>query len=199
MKCKNCGKENNADALFCGSCGSGLKPGTNKPWAVMVIAIVAAVIILLALGSLLYFLVSAIKGPADNNYTPTEQTEYTESDAESNQGEVPEITEDDNSGNEESPAEVETAISEYIIPDSDSKYLSRSELSSLSADELRIARNEIFARHGRRFNDAALQSHFDSCSWYNGTVAPDSFNEAVFNEYEKANISLLQSVENERK
>ena len=199
MKCKNCGNENDADALFCRFCGSRLKPNKNKARATMIISVVAAVNILLSLGSGLHFLVSAIKGPADNNYTPTEQTEYTESDAESNQGEVPEITEDDNSGNEEPPAEVEAVTSEYVIPDSDSRYLSRSELASLGSAELRVARNEIFARHGRKFNDAALQSYFDNCSWYNGTVDPDKFNEAVFNEYEKANVSLLQSVENERK
>lgn len=203
MKCTNCGNENNADTLFCGFCGSKLKSGKNKPRVIMIIGGIVAVILLLGLGSLLYFLVSAIKGPADDNYKKPEKTEHAaEPEVVSDSDEVSEITESDNNNNEDDTVEedaVEDAASEYIIPDSDKRYLSKSELASLSSDELRIARNEIFARHGRRFNDAALQSHFDSCSWYKGTIAPANFNEAVFNEYEKANVNLISSVENERK
>ena len=39
-------------------------------------------------------------------------------------------------------------IRDYILPDSSSRILSDSEVSGLSKEELRLARNEIFARHG---------------------------------------------------
>lgn len=84
---------------------------------------------------------------------------------------------------------------EYILPDSDTRYLTEDDLQGLSADECRLARNEIFARHGRRFDDAALQAYFDACSWYTGTVAASAFNESVFNEYEAANVTFIREYE----
>ena len=50
----------------------------------------------------------------------------------------------------------------YILPESNTRLYSTAELSILTASELRIARNEIYARHGRRFASADLQAYFDS-------------------------------------
>ncbi len=91
--------------------------------------------------------------------------------------------------------EAAAAQSEYILPDSDSRYLTEDDLRGLSSDECRLARNEIFARHGRRFDDPALQAYFDACSWYTGTVAPSAFDERVFNEYEAANVGFIRDYE----
>lgn len=63
----------------------------------------------------------------------------------------------------------------YILPDSDSVKLTKSDLAGLSSEELRIARNEIYARHGRRFKDTELQDYFDSQDWYYGSIEPDEF------------------------
>lgn len=88
------------------------------------------------------------------------------------------------------------ARSEYILPDSDKRYYTESELSNLTIYELRIARNELYARHGRIFNDASLQAYFDACSWYHGTVEASDFNEErIFNSYEKANRDLIKKLE----
>ena len=87
--------------------------------------------------------------------------------------------------------------SEYILPESDSRYYSMDELMGLSAEECRIARNELFARYGRRFQDETLQAYFDSLSWYNGTIDPEDFDESVFNEYEVANRDLIVQYEKE--
>lgn len=85
--------------------------------------------------------------------------------------------------------------SEYILPDSDSRYLTEDDLAGLSAEQCRLARNEIYARHGRRFQDAGLQLYFDSCSWYSGTIDPADFSDSVFNEYERANSRLIVEYE----
>ena len=70
------------------------------------------------------------------------------------------------------------------------------DLKGLSADQLRLARNEIHARHGRRFKDSGLQAYFDSQSWYNGTIAPDDFNDrTILNEYEIKNGDFILSYE----
>lgn len=81
---------------------------------------------------------------------------------------------------------VYAAENDYILPDSDSRVYTYDELSNLSQDELRLAINEIYARHGRIFDAADLQNYFNSKSWYNGTVSADDFSEGVFNTYEKA-------------
>ena len=44
--------------------------------------------------------------------------------------------------------------------------IDKGDLMGLSASELKIARNEIYARHGKIFKDKILQEHFDKCSWY---------------------------------
>ena len=88
-----------------------------------------------------------------------------------------------------------SSTNSYIFYDSDSRYLSKDELYGLSAWQLRIARNEIYARHGRLFNDKSLQQYFNSCSWYNGYISPSKFNENVLNKYENYNIKLIKSVE----
>ena len=83
----------------------------------------------------------------------------------------------------------------YIIPDSSSRYISSSELNGLSRWQCCIARNEIYARHGRMFERDDLQSYFDGCSWYTPTVAASSFNENVLNSYEKKNIQTIKAYE----
>lgn len=81
---------------------------------------------------------------------------------------------------------------EYIFPDSDSRRLTEGELSVLSQDVLRIAKNEIYARHGRMFASEDLQLYFGSKSWYSGTIPGEQFSESVFNQIEKDNIALIQ-------
>lgn len=82
---------------------------------------------------------------------------------------------------------------EYILPDSDSRILTESDLEALDQDKLNLALNEIFARHGRIFSDPEIKSYFESKSWYNGTVSADDFDESVFNSHEIYNINLISS------
>lgn len=86
---------------------------------------------------------------------------------------------------------------DYIIPDSDTRVIERSDLDGLSANQVRLARNELYARHGRRFLDADLQSYFDSCSWYNGTIEPDDFSDEMLNSVEKQNKDIIVNYETE--
>ena len=85
--------------------------------------------------------------------------------------------------------------SDYILPDSDKRYLTMADVEDLTLQEINYAKNEIYARHGRRFNSAELQNYFDSKSWYNGTISPGSFSSSVFNQYESKNAEFLSEVE----
>lgn len=87
---------------------------------------------------------------------------------------------------------------QYILPNSASQYLSESDLEGLDAMTLRLARNEIYARHGRKFDDPNLQSYFDSCSWYIGTISPNDFQESILNKYEIANRDLIVAYEQKK-
>ncbi len=83
---------------------------------------------------------------------------------------------------------------DYIMPDSDSTYLSASDLSQYNKSTLALIRNEIYARHGYVFNTEPFKSYFNSKSWY----TPDpSFkgNDSELNNYEVQNVRTIQSVE----
>lgn len=88
---------------------------------------------------------------------------------------------------------------EYIFADSDSRKLKKSELEGMSKDELRLARNELYARHGYIFQDNGLQEYFESKSWYEPSIKSSDFNDAkIFNKYEIANRNLIKKVENSK-
>lgn len=82
--------------------------------------------------------------------------------------------------------------SEFILPESNLRYMTYHDLKGIDAENLRIAKNEIYARHGRMFQSEDLSQYFNSKSWYSGTVSPDSFSERVFNDFESGNISMIQ-------
>lgn len=86
----------------------------------------------------------------------------------------------------------ETADSEYIISDSNSRYLSSDEVDSFDSEKVRMAINELYARHGRVFTTPEIAAYFQSKSWYQPDESKtDAQIVAEFNEYEKANAELL--------
>lgn len=88
-----------------------------------------------------------------------------------------------------------TEEEDYIISYSDSCYLSDEDVEDFSKEELRLARNEIYARHGRKFKDKALQEYFDEKSWYEGEYEPDEFQETCLSLVERKNAAFLLAKE----
>ena len=80
----------------------------------------------------------------------------------------------------------------YFFHDSNSRYLTYEDYKDLSWWHLILARNEIFARHGRRFVNDEIQAYFDGCAWYRGTIAPEDFDSSVLNDYEVKNVYILK-------
>ena len=96
---------------------------------------------------------------------------------------------------------VEKGDSDYILPESSSRYYTRQELSRLDDYTLQMAINEIYARHGRKFDTQSIREYFEGKAWYRGTINPADFdgNEAAyFNEYELANRELMSQIRAER-
>ena len=99
---------------------------------------------------------------------------------------------------EDAAAQTETGQTEtddYILPQSSAEVLTEEDIEGLSAEELLLARNEIYARHGRKFSTPEIQAYFDSKSWYNGTISPEDFDTSVLNSTERANVSFIKSHE----
>lgn len=87
---------------------------------------------------------------------------------------------------------------DFVLPDSSIRVLDKSELAGLTAEQCRIARNEIYAKHGRMFDDAGLQNYFNSCSWYHGTIPADRFSDTMLSDIEIQNRNLIVSYEKEK-
>ncbi len=90
---------------------------------------------------------------------------------------------------------VPSTFSGYILSTSGSEYLTIGDLAGLSAAELRVARNEIYARHGRIFGSEDLSTYFNSMSWYNGTISADNFTDSMLSAVELANINTILKYE----
>lgn len=111
--------------------------------------------------------------------TQTEEQEPTE-----------EVTEAETEPETQEP-QTEKTISTYILPESNTRYLDYDDLADLDGYDLVLARNEIYARHGRLFDSEELQEYFNKCTWYNGTISPADFDDSVLNQYERANVDFI--------
>ena len=65
-------------------------------------------------------------------------------------------------------------------------------LGFLFAEDLRVLRNEVYARHGRIFKDVKLQAYFEAQPWYK---ADPNFKDDQLNEVEAANLAKIKEAE----
>lgn len=70
--------------------------------------------------------------------------------------------------------------------------LTEDALGELFAEDLRILRNEIYARRGRVFKDKELQKYFESTDWYKPNP---EFKDEMLSEIEFKNLSAIRSAE----
>ena len=99
---------------------------------------------------------------------------------------------------EDSNLNPEWSADDSILPDSSSRRLTAEDIEGLTLQELSYARNEIAARHGRKFNSNELTEYFSSKSWYMPSLEPDDYNarvKSILNEYEIENADWLLSQE----
>ncbi len=72
------------------------------------------------------------------------------------------------------------------------RLLTVADVQGLIPEDARRLRNEIYARHGRRFQDPQLQRYFASFAWYKPT---GGFRESQLNETERTNAALISQYE----
>lgn len=105
---------------------------------------------------------------------------------------------DEGAESEENAAseDVNASDAEYILPKSGTEKLTRADLEGLTKEQLRLARNEIYARHGMIFGVDDLDKYFATKSWYKPTVSFTDFYDTVeMSLIEEANVILIQEVE----
>ena len=181
----------------------------------MVYLLIGAAVLIIILIAIIVLLFIKGNQPAkqdditDKPVVTTEQTTETETSTEqtdrkavTGQQEASEktsevINKEDTTGNEDMGTDgaVGEEEAEYILPESASRLLTEADLENLTQEDLRIARNEIYARHGRKFLDEGLQEYFNGKSWYNGTIEPDDFKEDMLSEIERTNEDTIVNYE----
>lgn len=81
-------------------------------------------------------------------------------------------------------AKLREKLSTEVLPDE--------MLGDLFIEDLRILRNEIYARHGRVFKDAELQKYFESQTWYQPNP---EFKDEELTEIEFQNLAKIKTAE----
>jgi hypothetical protein len=69
--------------------------------------------------------------------------------------------------------------------------LAAADLDGKSAQELDVMRNEIYARHGRKFANPKLQTYFLSQNWYTPIYEPTNFPSSLLTPVQVGNITIL--------
>ncbi len=82
-----------------------------------------------------------------------------------------------------------------IISYSSTRYLVDTDLAGMSGDDLMLARNEIFARHGRGFDDKELQDYFNRQEWYEKIYEPSEFDSGLLTDVEVKNVEFIKVYE----
>lgn len=216
VQCSNCGCQNSENALFCVKCKKKLAVSTQqkktspvssqniKSLNSKIIVVIVIVVVLVMICAVVFFIYNN-RYKIFNDITE-ENISQVESEKNVNSEKLEEKTDSIQQDNNENVTNKEEQLNQkedtqennqYILPDSNSRYLTRFDLEGLTIDQCRIARNELYARYGRMFDDKGLQAYFNSCSWYQGTISAADFDETVFNEFEKANRDLIVQYENE--
>lgn len=126
--------------------------------------------------------------------TPTQQTPTDETPS----PETPEVPEPSEPVPETpvtspSAASVQDEASSYLLP-SDTKLLTREDIAGFSKDQVSLAINEMFARHGYSFDGSGrYYDYFIKKSWYkpDPSIKEPIEAERKFNEIERKNLKFL--------
>jgi len=85
-----------------------------------------------------------------------------------------------------------TSSNSYRFPQASERLLSASDLSGLSKYDLKIMRNEIFARHGYIFTTNDMKNYFQNQSWYTPRYSNVT---SMLTRIEQQNITLIKRYE----
>ncbi len=93
-------------------------------------------------------------------------------------------------------------IDDYYYPSLSEQILTEEELYNLNLFDCMIARNELFAKHGRMFKDSFVSKIFELKSWYEPEYTAAEFDamaDELLTEIEKENLQILIEYEQSHK
>jgi hypothetical protein len=85
-----------------------------------------------------------------------------------------------------------------FLYDCETYYYSLWDLEGFSDRELKLARNEIYARRGYIFSDPEMAEYFGRKEWYKPSIPAKDFDESIFGKSEWENLQKILSEEEER-
>ena len=191
--CASCGHRLNEHTQFCSNCNSRVRQAKKR--IVLrkkrIVAGVGTMIGLLLVFGVAYSIMNAFKHHEHLTDVASRKTfaQPKNSHLDNNR----QSSNNKNSTQKTSSENKKPTLSNYILPDSDKKFLSQEDIASLSKEELRLARNEIYARHGYVFKSADLQKYFSSQPWYH---EDPSYHNSL-SKIELKNAQLLMTRENQ--
>ena len=219
LRCPRCKARIEPGDTFCGECGCPLKDFEDrgmqcyddfpeergrkgKHTALIIVLVVLIVAVLAAFGGV--FLFNYLEDRKGQEVVEELQEELEDSEEETDGKAETEEDDTDEAGEEtEEPAEdpaTDVTDRDYIFPDSASRYLTDADVEGLTIQEINYGKNEIYARHGRRFKSQELMDYFESKSWYQGLYDSQDFDDNyayTLNEYERRNSEFLNVKEHE--
>lgn len=85
-----------------------------------------------------------------------------------------------------------TITGDYILPFSGTRIVNNDDLTGLTPWELKVARNEIYARYGRPFVHKDLTCYFAKQSWY---TLDSNYSDESLTEIDVKNVSVILNFE----
>jgi hypothetical protein len=104
---------------------------------------------------------------------------------------------DNSKNNSSAAANTNSKTDEYMFSNSGSVKLTDDQVSSLSKENLALARNEIFARHGFVFQTEPFKTYFNNKTWYKSNAGFKGSDEEL-SSVEKSNVDLILKYENSK-
>lgn len=171
MICPKCGNEYSDKEKACPKCGTtSAKPNENreknKLKQIPMPAIIAIIVGICVMAGAIFYVAHSHKKDAENDKPKKVTSE-----------------------------KADKKDKKYDFPSIDEKVLTEKELDAMSASDLELAENEIYARHGRIFDDEKYKKHFEKKSWYKPKLKPDEFDSKVdtlLNDVEKENLKNIK-------
>ena len=219
MFCTECGKEIKEGDLFCPECGAKLevdeepaktapaqtftkapetpKTANTKALKISLIfgCVVAVVLFVLVILAATKPSIEFLKDTPFSSATSVEQKNDEEAKPDDNENSDESDKSETDKKSEDKTSTDTSKTKTYVLENSSSKELTSSDISGLTDDEICIAQNEIWARHGRKFKNNWLQAYFNKQSWYSGRIEADEFlNEYSPSDVENKNAQFLNSV-----
>lgn len=80
---------------------------------------------------------------------------------------------------------------QYFIENCSSRYFEKEEIQGFDLQMCLYARNAVFARAGRKFQNEELRTYFEQYSWYQPHIAAEDFQDSMLSAIELANVNLI--------